>query len=89
LNATLLTCRNGSACRADSKAKTSAGRAMGGGLEYAAWDNLTRKVEYRPVDLGDRTLRLAARNPSTGNGYMTAKFDNAFDIVRAGFNVEF
>lgn len=89
LNSTVLSCPNGFVCLADSKSKTTAGWTAGGGLEFAAWNNVTLKVEYLHVDLGDQMLRLGVQSPSTGDGYMTAKFDNSFDIGRVGFNVKY
>jgi outer membrane immunogenic protein len=86
---TNLLCVANQVCIAGSDSKTSVGWTVGGGLEWALWNHVMLKVEYLHVDLGDQTLRLVAQAPSTGTGFVTAKFDNSFDIVRAGLNVKF
>lgn len=84
-----LTCPANSVCIAGNDSRVSAGWTAGGGLEYAPWNNMTFKIEYLHIDLGDQTLRLVAQSPATGDGYVTAKFSNAYDIVRAGVNWKF
>lgn len=86
---TQLTCPANAVCLADSSSRISAGWTAGGGLEYAPWNNVTFKIEYLHIDLGDQTLRQVAQAPATGNGFVTAKFNNAYDIVRAGVNWKF
>jgi outer membrane immunogenic protein len=41
------------------------------------------------VDLGSQTVLLTPQTPATGTGFVSAKFDNTFDIVRAGLNFKF
>lgn len=86
--ATYMLCNNGSACLTNSKSSVSTGWTLGGGFEYAAWGNVSLKVEYLHIDLGDRTLRLTPQT-SAETAFATAKFDNSYDIVRAGLNVRF
>jgi outer membrane immunogenic protein len=89
VGSTSLTCAANQVCLAGADSKTSVGWTVGGGLEWALWNHVLLKVEYLHVDLGDQTLRLVVQAPSTGTGFVTAKFDNSFDIVRAGLNVKF
>ena len=87
--ATQLTCPANAVCLAGSDSRISAGWTAGGGLEYAPWNNVTFKIEYLHIDLGDRTQQLVAQAPASGNGFATAKFNNAYDMVRAGVNWKF
>lgn len=84
-----LTCPAFSVCIAGSGSRTSVGWVAGGGLEFAAWNNVTLKFEYLRVDLNDLTVRLVSQPPATGNGSVTATFDNSYNIVRAGANFRF
>jgi outer membrane immunogenic protein len=86
---TQLTCPANSVCIAGNDSRVSAGWTAGGGLEYAPSNNVTFKIEYLHIDLGDQTVRLVAQAPATGNGFVTATFNNAYDIVRAGVNWKF
>ncbi|HEV2559657.1 MAG TPA: outer membrane beta-barrel protein [Microvirga sp.] len=64
------------------------GWALGAGAEYAVTNNLSLKVEYLHVDLGDRDL--VYRAPLAGAAQqVVARSDEAFDVVRAGFNFRF
>lgn len=87
--ATVLTCPGGSVCLAGARSGVSAGWAAGGGLEYAAWRNVTVKLEYLHVDLGSQNVLMVVQAPSTGNATTTARFENAFDLVRGGVNLRF
>jgi outer membrane immunogenic protein len=58
----------------------SSGYAVGGGLEWAAWNRWSVKLEYLYVNSGDVTLTLAGV-PVTG--------DYDFSVVRAGLNYRF
>jgi len=66
-----------------------AGWAAGGGLEYAAWRNVTLKLGYLHVDLGSQHVQLVVQAPATGNATASAHFENAFDLVRASVNLRF
>ena len=65
------------------------GRAAGFGFEWAVWKNTTFKAEYLHIDLGDQNLFAFAQQPASGTGFLTTKFDNSFEVVRAGLNVRF
>ncbi len=83
------TCVGNNICIADSNSRTSTGWTAGGGFEWALGSHITFKGEYLHVDLGSQTIKLVAQSPSTGNGFVTAKFDNSFDVVRGGLNYRF
>jgi outer membrane immunogenic protein len=83
---TQLGCPINQVCIAGSDSKTSTGWTVGGGFEWAVWKYITVKAEYLHVDLGDQTVTLVAQPPANGNGFVTAKFDNSFEVVRAGLN---
>jgi outer membrane immunogenic protein len=82
-------CLAGNVCFAGSKSGISTGWTVGGGFEWAWSKGTSLKVEYLHVDLGDQTIVLVPVSPASGTAFMTAKFDNTFDIVRAGINVRF
>ena len=84
-----IVCNAFSTCLAGASSRTSLGWTAGGGLEYAVLPNVTIKGEYLHIDLGDQNLQLTVQSPITGNGYVNAKFSNAYDIVRAGMNFRF
>ena len=76
-------------CLAGSGSRTSDGWAAGLGAEWAFWGNTTLKVEYLHIDLGDENIHLVAQSPATGTGFINARFDNSYDIVRGGLNFRF
>lgn len=83
-------CVANSTCYQGSESKTATGWTLGGGLEYAAWKNVTVKLEYIHVKLGAETLTLSPSATTTGGGSATFKFsDNVYNIVRAGLNLKF
>ena len=83
-------CAANSTCYQGSESKTATGWTLGGGLEYAAWKNVTVKLEYIYVKLGAETLTLSPSATTTGGGSATFKFsDNVYNIVRAGLNLKF
>lgn len=82
-------CQGFTTCLAGASSKTSVGWSAGGGLEYAVLPNVTIKTEYLHIDLGDQNVVLTVQSPTTGNGFVNAKFSNAYDIVRAGVNFRF
>jgi outer membrane immunogenic protein len=67
---------------------SSSGWTLGGGVEYAFSNNLSFKVEYLHVSLGDSNRTLAVVNGSTTD-YFAFKNENKFDVVRAGVNFRF
>jgi outer membrane immunogenic protein len=76
-----------------SESKTQLGWTAGGGFEFALSESVSLKGEYLHIDLGSRTILLTTTTPLLFGGpataTTTAKFDNAYDIVRAGLNVRF
>jgi outer membrane immunogenic protein len=76
-------------CLAGSGSRTSAGWTAGGGVELMLAGNVRLKAEYLHVDLGEQSIRMVAVAPSTGTGFVNAKFDNSFEIVRVGLNFGF
>jgi outer membrane immunogenic protein len=85
-----LSCVGGSACVAGAESQTSAGWTVGGGVEYAAWKNLTIRAEYLYVNLGNQNVNLTTVPPSSGPGSVVANFNQAaFNIVRVGINYKF
>jgi len=84
-----LLCPANQVCLSGADSKTTSGWTLGGGFEWALWSHVLLKVEYLHIDLGDQNIRMVAPNPANGNGFLTAKFDNSFDIARAGLNVKF
>ena len=69
---------------------TSPGWTVGGGLEWAAWDRWSFKVEYLYVDLGTTSLvsTPSGRAPNLLTT-VTEDFDNKYSIVRVGANYRF
>jgi outer membrane immunogenic protein len=84
-------CANNSVCYQGSDSKISVGWTLGGGIEFAGWNNVTFKIEYLYVNLGNGTLNLVPTSAITGTpGSATFKFsDNVYNIVRVGFNVKY
>jgi outer membrane immunogenic protein len=87
---TTLSCVGTSPCVAGSGSRTSVGWTIGGGLEYAVWNNVSVKAEYLYVNLGSQTIHLSAVPPATGTGSVATSFNNAaYNIVRVGLNYKF
>ncbi len=83
-------CNGQSICYGGSGSKTSVGWTAGGGFEYAAASNVTFKLEYLYVNLGDQAIALAPSATTTGGGSATFKFsETVYNIVRLGFNVKY
>lgn len=86
---TTLLCNPGNACFAASQSRDSVGWAAGAGIEYAAWQNVSLKLEYLHVALDSQTLTLVVPPPSTGTGFVVQHFGTGFDTVRAGASYHF
>jgi outer membrane immunogenic protein len=75
-----------------SNSRTSLGYVLGGGVEYAFWNNWSIKAEYLYYNLGrySTTIGGAFTNfaPATG-GFSTASVRDDGHIVRAGLNYRF
>jgi outer membrane immunogenic protein len=73
-------------CASDSQTRT--GWVAGAGIEYAAWDHVTLKLEYLHADFGTGTYI----NPSVqgvAGTIVTRDVPLTNDIVRAGVNYKF
>jgi outer membrane immunogenic protein len=66
---------------------SSSGWTLGGGVEYAWTNNMSLKLEYLHVDLGNHNNNLYLVNG--GTQYFSFHNDNKFDVVRAGLNWRF
>ena len=89
---TSLFCPALAVCLANAGSHTGVGWTAGGGIEYAVTNTVSLKAEYLHLDLGSQTFRLVAQQPqvppSTGSGFITAKYQNDSNIVRVGVNVK-
>jgi outer membrane immunogenic protein len=85
--------RGFAACFAGNRNNIQTGYTVGGGLEYAAWQNVSVKVEYLYVNLGSEdvtTTALRVNAPGTAPSSLNAHFtDLDFHVVRAGVNWHF
>lgn len=88
-------CTNGTAnpCFVGSRTQILVGYAAGAGVEYAAWQNVTIKLEYLYVNLGSSnttatavTLLTPGAIPASANAHFS---DLDFNVVRAGMNWRF
>jgi outer membrane immunogenic protein len=73
-------------CITDSKTVT--GWVAGGGIEYAAWDHVTLKLEYLHADFGTSRY-ISPSTPVGGVNIVTRDVSLTNDIVRAGVNYKF
>lgn len=80
------TCLTAACVTGGFNSKVSFGSAVGGGFEWAVAKNLTFKTEYLRIDLGDQSIRL---KPELGDAFIDARFEQVYEIVRAGINVGF
>lgn len=78
-------------CYTGSTTKILAGYTAGGGLEYAAWRNVSFKAEYLYVNLGSSDITSAAPTTpgSAVSTYGTHFSDLDFHVVRVGANYRF
>jgi outer membrane immunogenic protein len=81
-------CAAGAPCTSGSQSNVAAGWTLGGGTEWAVWNNTSFKIEYLYVNLGDQNVRMAFT--STAGASLVAKFsDGAVNILRVGINVKY
>lgn len=59
-------CTAGIACLAGSSSSVETGWTIGGGAEWALWNNLTFKAEYFYVNLGENSFAIRATAPLGG-----------------------
>jgi outer membrane immunogenic protein len=77
----------GVVCASDSRTRT--GWTVGGGIEYAVWENVSLKLEYLHVDFGTaRYIDPPVTVPGVLN-IVTRDVRLTDDIVRAGLNWRF
>jgi outer membrane immunogenic protein len=75
-------------CYAGSDSRTTVGWTAGAGIEYRLFTNLTAKLEYLHLDLGNQTVTLAST--TTPGVFMGYGFNHEqVDIIRAGLNYQF
>jgi outer membrane immunogenic protein len=74
-------------CLSDSQTRT--GWVAGGGVEYAAWDHVTLKLEYLHADFGSSTYFNPSVQTAPGHTIVTRDVSLTNDIVRAGVNYKF
>jgi outer membrane immunogenic protein len=77
----------GTALVGNGNGGSSSGWTLGGGVEYAFSNNMSFKVEYLHVSLGDNNRALYVTNG--GTDFFSFKNENKFDVVRAGVNWRF
>jgi outer membrane immunogenic protein len=75
------------ACVSDSQTRT--GWVAGGGIEYAAWDHVTLKLEYLHADFGTSSYINPSVQVAPGHTIVTRDVPLTNDIVRAGVNYKF
>lgn len=80
-------------CFAGSSSDVATGWTVGGGLEYAFWNNLTLKAEYLYVSLANKSVTETALGVFT-LGTLPASFDanfsrTNFNVARVGVNYRF
>ena len=75
-----------------STSRNSLGYALGGGIEYAFWNNWSVKAEYLYYNLGRHSTIIGGSftnfAPATG-GFSTASVRDDGHIIRAGLNYRF
>ncbi|MBV9064521.1 MAG: porin family protein [Methylobacteriaceae bacterium] len=75
-----------------STSRTSLGYALGGGVEYAVWNNWSVKAEYLYYNLGRHSTIIGGSftnfAPTTG-GFSTASVRDDGHILRVGLNYRF
>jgi outer membrane immunogenic protein len=75
-------------CYAGSDSRTTIGWAAGAGIEYHLFNNLTAKLEYLHLDLGNQTVTLAST--TTPGVFMGYGFNHEqVNMIRAGLNYQF
>jgi outer membrane immunogenic protein len=85
-------CNPFATCFAGSSSSVAGGWTVGGGLEYAFWQNLTLKAEYLYVSLEGKSLSETALlvTPGTAPASLNANFNRTnFNVARVGVNYRF
>lgn len=79
---------NGTILQTTSDSTTRAGWTVGGGVEYAFWNNFSIKGEYLYVDLGDFDTHIPAA-PTYVNTDFAVHHNYTENIARVGLNYKF
>jgi outer membrane immunogenic protein len=81
-------CVAGPNCFLGSSSRTATGWTAGGGAEYAAWNNVSVKLEYLFVSLGRDVVNVVAQNGAGGtpSSFSAAYSRTDFHVVRVGVN---
>ncbi|MBI3700499.1 MAG: porin family protein [Afipia sp.] len=80
---------NNNVCFAGSSSTIATGYTAGAGIEYAAWQNFTFKVEYLYVNLGTTSTRSVAIVGAPPSSFFANFSDLDFNVVRIGANYRF
>jgi len=79
-------------CLAGSSSSVATGWTVGGGFEYALWNNLTLKAEYLYVSLGSTSLTetaLAFFGGTVPSSFNANYSHTNFNVARVGLNYRF
>ena len=83
---------SGATCLAGTSTGTAGGWTVGGGVEYAIWQNWTIKGEYLYVSLGGQSVTETAQvfAGGTAPSSIAANFGRTtFNVARVGVNYRF
>lgn len=69
--------------------ETRPGWTVGGGIEWALWQNWSAKLEYAYYDFGTRSLTIFDTSGSFGPGSETANITQRIQTVTFGINYRF
>jgi len=87
-----LICAANSTCFAGSSSDVATGWTLGGGLEYALWQNLMLRAEYFYVSLGSKSVTETAVSflPGTAPASFNASYSRTnINIARIGLSYRF
>lgn len=82
----------GTTCFSGASSSTAVGWTLGGGLEYAVWQNWTVKAEYLYVSLNGKSVTETALAFTAGNlpASFNANYNRTnFNVARVGINYRF
>jgi len=84
---TMSNCTVTGVCVSDSQ--TRSGWVVGGGIEYAFWDNLSLKLEYLHADFGTKNYINPPVFIAGTGAFNTRSISLTDDVVRVGLNYRF
>lgn len=82
-------CDQGVPCYAGSWSDVAVGWTVGGGLEYAVWQNWTLKAEYLYVSLNSKPFTESTSNVPTPASIVANFGRTTFNVARVGLNYRF